>query len=172
MTYAIILSTNDVSMDSGSSVEVGVTLDSLEDLVVNVSVNNSNVTVYPTSITFTSDNYNIVQNITITGSSAVDSNLSSVVTLSADGLVNKTVSVTLNEIPLTSLSSGDNTIVSGSSYGGTHTDARLVYSDAGTLDFSLVNLDMTYDKTYIYAFFGTELAASVVIRIFDTKNKK
>lgn len=147
---AIILETSDISIDAGASVQVGVKLDAPANAVISVSANNTNVTVSPATLTFTESNYNVMQYITITGASVVDNNASSIVTLSADGFISKTISVTLGEIPLTDLVSGDNTIVNGAAYGGTYTNSRLKYSAAGAIKFSFVNLNMTYNKTAIY----------------------
>ena len=116
---AIMVSTMEVSIDAGASTTVDVTLDVPANTVVNVAANNSNITVSPASLTFTEENYNAPQTITITGASSVDNNASAVVTLSADGFASRTISVTLGEIALTETISGTNNIVDGAAYGGT-----------------------------------------------------
>lgn len=146
---AIVISTMEVSIDAGASTTVDVTLDAPANVVVSVAANNSNVTVSPASLTFTEGNYNVPQTITITGASSVDNNASAVVTLSADGFASKTISVTLNEIPLTDIVSGDNTIVDGAAYGGTHTGSVLKFPSAGSFNIKFVNLNMSNNKTVV-----------------------
>ena len=140
---AIILETNDISIDAGASVQVGVKLDAPANTVVSVSANNTNVTVSPATLTFTESNYSVMQYITITGATSADTNASSVVTLSADGFASKTISVTIAEIPLTDIVSGDNTIVDGAAYGGTHTGSALKFPSAGSFNIKFVNLNMS-----------------------------
>lgn len=147
---AIILSANDISLDAGASIEVEVTLDAPSNAIVSVAVNNSNVTVSPASLTFTEENYNVPQKITITGAVNVDNNASSVITLSAHGFVDKTISVTLAEIALTDIVPGDNQIVDGAAYGGSYTAGRLVFPDAGAFEITFVNLNMsTSDSCFV-----------------------
>ena len=146
---AIILETNDISIDAGASVQVGVKFDAPANAVVNVSANNTNVTVSPATLTFTESNYNVMQYITITGSISADINASSVITLSADGFASKTISVTLSEIALTDIVSGDNTIVDGAAYGGTHTGSALKFPSAGSFNIKFVNLNMSNDRAVV-----------------------
>ena len=146
---AIILETNDISIDAGESVQVGVKFDAPANAVVNVSANNTNVTVSPATLTFTESNYNVMQYITITGATSADTNASSVVTLSADGFASKTISVTIAEIPLTDIVSGDNTIVDGAAYGGTHTGSALKFPSAGSFNIKFVNLNMSNNRSVV-----------------------
>ena len=146
---AIILETNDISIDAGESVQVGVKFDAPANAVVNVSANNTNVTVSPATLTFTEGNYNVMQYITITGATSADTNASSVVTLSADGFASKTISVTIAEIPLTDIVSGDNTIVDGAAYGGTHTGSALKFPSAGSFNIKFVNLNMSNNMSVV-----------------------
>ena len=144
---AIMVSTMEVSIDAGASTTVDVTLDAPANVVVNVAANNSNITVSPASLTFTEENYNVPQTITITGASSVDNNASAVVTLSADGFASRTISVTLGEIPLTETISGTNNIVDGAAYGGTYSDRTLNFPSAGSFNIKFVNLNMSYSNT-------------------------
>ena len=83
----IIPSLTTVNIEEGNEITVGITLDNAptNEQVVNVSVNNSNCTVSPETLTFTSDNYSTSQNITITGAhlSSVYTNQTSVIPLSS-----------------------------------------------------------------------------------------
>lgn len=146
---AIILETNDISIDAGDSVQVGVKFDAPANAVISVFANNTNVTVSPATLTFTESNYNVIQYITITGATSADTNASSVVTLSADGFASKTISVTIAEIPLTDIVSGDNTIADGAAYGGTHTGSALKFPSAGSFNIKFVNLNMSNDRTVV-----------------------
>ena len=146
---AIMLSTMEVSINAGASTTVDVTLDAPANVVVSIVANNSNVTVSPASLTFTEGNYNVPQTITITGASSVDNNASAVVTLSADGFVNKTISVTLNEIPLTDIVSGANQIVDGAAYGGHYSGSSLNFPDAGSFHIKFVNLNMSNNMSVL-----------------------
>ena len=146
---AIMLSTMEVSIDAGVSTTVEVTLGAPANAVVNVAANNSNITVTPASLTFTEENYNVPQTITITGASSVDNNASAVVTLSADGFTNRTISVTLGEIALTDIVSGGNTIVDGAAYGGTHTGSALNFPSAGSFNIKFVNLNMSNNMSVL-----------------------
>lgn len=146
---AIILETNDVSIDAGESVQVGVKLDAPANAVVSVSANNTNVTVSPATLTFTESNYNVMQYITITGAASADTNASSVVTLSADGFASKTISVTLSEIALTDTVAGTNIIVDGAAYGGTYSDRMLSFPNSGSFNIKFVNLNLSYNKSVV-----------------------
>lgn len=102
-TYGdIVLSETTKSINEGESSTFTVALDKAptNEQVINISVNNSNCTVNPTSLTFTSDNYNVPQEVTIT--TVVDStsyvNKSSIITLSSDNVSSKTVGVTIVNI--------------------------------------------------------------------------
>lgn len=146
---AIILETNDISIDAGASVQVGVKLDAPANAVISVSANNTNVTVSPATLTFTESNYNVMQYITITGATSADTNASSVVTLSADGFASKTISVTLSEIALTDTVAGDNIIADGAAYGGTYSDRRLSFPNSGSFNIKFVNLHLSYDQSAV-----------------------
>lgn len=147
---AIILSSNNISLAAGSSTQVEVIIASPADVEVYISVNNSNVTVSPASMVFTKENYNMPQPITIVAASNVEINATSVITLRADGLTSKTVSVVLDEIPLTDISGGTNTIVDGGAYGGTYTDTRLELRTAAEFTITFVGFDLTDNKTCVY----------------------
>lgn len=144
---AIIIENSDISIDAGESMQIGVKLDAPANAVINVSANNTNVTVSPATLTFTESNYNTMQYITITGAADVGNNATSIVTLSADGFNNRTISVTLGEIILTDTVSGDNTIVDGAAYGGTYSDRKLSFPNSGSFNIKFVNLNMSYSNT-------------------------
>ena len=95
---AIILSNRDITLGVGLSTQEEVTLASPADLTVYVSANNSNITVNPTSLVFTEENYNTSQLVTITAAESVGNNATALVTLRAENLASKTISVTLMEI--------------------------------------------------------------------------
>lgn len=145
ITNAIICRTKDISLDAGESAQVEVYM-TMGEAVVNVSANNSNVTVSPETLTFTPENYATPQLVTITAADSIGNNATSVITLSADGLISKTISVTLNEIPLTTIVSGSNQIVDGAAYGGTYTGSTLNFPNSGSFNIKFVNLNMSYSN--------------------------
>ena len=91
-----------VNIEEGNEITVGITLDNAptNEQIVNVSVNNSNCTVSPETLTFTSDNYSISQNIKITGAhlSSVYTDQTSVITLSSLNVNSKLINVTITNI--------------------------------------------------------------------------
>lgn len=144
---AIILETNDVSIDDGASVQVGVKIDAPANAVVSVSANNTNVTVSPATLTFTEGNHNVMQYITITDATSADINASSVITLSADGFASKTISVTLkSSIVATDLVSGKNDIVDGAVYSGSYSNSYLSHPLEGDFEITFMNLTLIYSK--------------------------
>ena len=95
----IVPSLTTVSIAEGNETTVGITLDNAptSEQAVNVSVNNSNCTVSPETLTFTSDNYSTSQNIRITGAhlSSVYTDQTSVITLSSLNVDSKLINVTI-----------------------------------------------------------------------------
>ena len=55
----------------------------------------------------------------------------------------------LAEIPLTDIVSGDNTIVDGAAYGGTHTGSALKFPSAGSFNIKFVNLNMSNNQSVV-----------------------
>ena len=98
----IIPSLTTVNIEEGNEITVGITLDNAptNEQVVNVSVNNSNCTVSPETLTFTSDNYSTSQSIKITGAhlSSVYTDQTSVITLSSLNVNSKLINVTITNI--------------------------------------------------------------------------
>ena len=98
----IIPSLTTVNIEEGNEITVGITLDNAptNEQVVNVSVNNSNCTVSPETLTFTSDNYSTSQSIRITGAhlSSVYTDQTSVITLSSLNVDSKLINVTIANI--------------------------------------------------------------------------
>lgn len=88
----IVPSLTTVSIAEGNETTVGITLDNAptSEQTVNVSVNNSNCTVSPETLTFTSDNYSTSQNITIRGAhlSNVYTDQASIITLICSHVIN------------------------------------------------------------------------------------
>lgn len=101
-TVNIVLSSTSLSVNESSSTIFTVKLDKQpsSNITVALSVNNSNCTINKSSLTFTSSNYSIGQEITVSGThnSSSYSNLNSTITLSAAGLTTKTVNVTIVNI--------------------------------------------------------------------------
>lgn len=84
---------------------------------VNLSASNSNVVLDKTSLSFTTSNYSTEQTITVTGSHDASSysNKTSVITVSSNGLVSKTVNITVTNIdeqPIEEVKTSNNMILS------------------------------------------------------------
>lgn len=94
-TNAIIVDTADATLRDGESVIVNVYLAEASNATVNVSSNNNAITVSPSTLTFTESNYNVPQVVTITAPNSISENANYTVTYSADGMRNRTTSVTL-----------------------------------------------------------------------------
>ena len=97
----IVVNTNSLQMDEGSSATFTVKLDNepLENQVITLS-NRDNITLDKTSLTFTSSNYNIAQTITVTSAheEANCEDMSSAITLSCEGIENVFIDVLINNI--------------------------------------------------------------------------
>ena len=93
----IILSSNTLNVNEGSTESFAVHLDKAPsiDIIVTLSVDNSEISLDRNSLTFNSSNYANSQLVVVTGTDDSDlTNKSSVITLSADGLTTKTINVT------------------------------------------------------------------------------
>lgn len=106
----LVLSENELIINEGESGTFKIQLDKAptNPETITLTVNNSNCTVSPESIVFTSDNYNIEQEIIIStvsdSSSYEDKN--SIITLSNDNITEKTINITIkntDEIPTVSV---------------------------------------------------------------------
>lgn len=98
----IVLSTSTLSFNENSSSSFTVKLDSqpTSNQDVNITVSNGNCIVDKSSITFSSDNYNTPQTITVSGvhSSGDYNNTSSIITISSNNVQSKTIEVVLLNI--------------------------------------------------------------------------
>lgn len=136
-TNAIITSAADLSVDEGGSGAFTVRLANSisEDVVVRLSVDNSNISLASAELTFTPDNYGVDQLVRV---SAIDDDVSvdflSVITLEAANMLPKHVSVTVantDAITLTAISAdyrgGD--VVAGTSLSELAVVVTASYSD-------------------------------------------
>ena len=118
-TYGnIIVSKTTVSIDEGNSETFTVKLDKAptNSQTVNISSNNSDVTLSPKTLTFTSSNYNQAQEVTINTTEDSDkTNDTCTITLSSNGVADKTVTLTINDVTIDEPSSGG-TDLTGKSY--------------------------------------------------------
>ena len=98
-TYGnIVLSKTSTTITEGETDTFTVRLDKAptNNQVVTLALNNSDVTVSPTSLTFTSTNYNTAQTVTITVAEDEDSsNENCIITLSSPNVTNKTLTVNI-----------------------------------------------------------------------------
>ena len=100
-TYGdIVTSVSGLSINEGGTNTFTVTLSTAptNDQVIALSSNNADVTVSPTSLTFTSENYGTAQTVTVSAAEDDDTtNDVATVTLSSKGVTNKTISITVTD---------------------------------------------------------------------------
>ena len=77
----ILVDAQSIEFTDSRTAEIGVSLSNAENTTINVSVNNNLFTVTPSNLTFTTNNYNVKQYITVTASSAASSSDKAVITL-------------------------------------------------------------------------------------------
>ena len=97
----IVLSKTSITMNEGTSDTFTVKLDKAptNSQVVTLSVNNTDVTLSTSALTFTPDNYNQTQEVRINVTEDSDKlNDNCTITLSSSGVANKTVTLTINDI--------------------------------------------------------------------------
>ena len=97
----IVLSKTSITMDEGTSSTFTVKLNKqpTNSQTVNISSNNSDVTLSPTTLTFNNSNYSTEQTVTINVAEDSDkTNDNCTITLSSSGVANKTVTLTINDI--------------------------------------------------------------------------
>lgn len=155
-TAAIVLSDIDISLSSGESAEIEVSLTDPANATVNITESNDYITVSPATLTFTEENYSTPQTITITAGE-LEASESVIITVSSDGLTSRTISVSLTyEAPVEEVTaiSGVMTPENGAVYGGvcgsTTTKNQLTTSSSGTYNFTFRNLDLKSSSTAVY----------------------
>lgn len=98
-TYGdIVTSVSGLSINEGATNTFTVHLSAAptNDQVVALSSNNADITVSPSSLTFTSENYSTAQTVTVSAAEDDDTtNDAATITLSSNKVVNKTVSITV-----------------------------------------------------------------------------
>lgn len=97
----LVINKTSISIEEGASDTFEITLDSQPNTeqIVTISVDNDNSIVSSSNLTFTSDNYNVAQVVTVTATdnSDVGDTNSSVVTISSDGVSSKTINITVTD---------------------------------------------------------------------------
>lgn len=115
----IVLSKTSITMDEGTSSTFTVKLNKqpTNSQTVNISSNNSDVTLSPTTLTFNNSNYSTEQTVTINVAEDSDkTNDNCTITLSSSGVANKTVTLTINDITVDDTPSGGDGDLTGKSY--------------------------------------------------------
>lgn len=106
-TYGnIVTDVSELSVSEGNSNTFTVSLDKAptNEQIVNIASNNADVTVSPTTLTFTSENYNTSQTVTVNAAEDDDTvNDVATITLSSNGVTSKTITITVvdNDEPVT-----------------------------------------------------------------------
>ena len=156
-TTAIELSAVAVSLGSGESAEIEVSLTDPANTVVNLTESNDFITVSPASLTFTEDNYSTPQTVTITAGTLAASD-STMVTVSADGLTSRSISVSLTaegsnvvEFPSGTVeyNPGDGNVFTGTVEGHQITTKGV---SAGTYNLTFNNFSLTHTNTPVYIY--------------------
>ena len=118
-TYGnIVVSKSTATIREGDTDTFTVKLDKAptNSQTVNISVNNTDVTLSNSTLTFTSSNYNQAQEVTINTTEDSDkTNDTCTITLSSNGVADKTVTLTINDVTIDEPSSGG-TDLTGKSY--------------------------------------------------------
>lgn len=154
---AIMLSTNEISLKSGESAEIEVHLTNPLNATVTISESNKYITVSPALLNFTKDNYNIPQKIVVTASD-IDASESTMITVGADELISKTISVALTSADdLVTAISGVMTPETNTVYGGVcgsdYSKANQLYTDkntGGEFSFTFRGLTLKSLETALY----------------------
>ncbi len=157
-TQVVLVSTATLSVTEGSTGTFGVTLQYIPAANVVVSITSGNTaaaTVAPATLTFTPANYNVAQNITVTGVEDADTALSSAtVTLSAAAATPWSVAVSVidNDILGLDLSTSSLAIAEGANttFGvrltampGANTAVSVASGDAGAVSVAPATLTFT-----------------------------
>ena len=153
----IVLSKTSITMNEGTSNTFTVKLDKAptNSQVVNISVNNTDVTLSANTLTFTSSNYNQAQEVRINVTKDSDkTNDNCTITLSSSGVANKTVTLTINDVTVEEPTPGEpsgGTDLTGKSYkltfnGNQKGCNHVVFSIAKDEDYAVgATLKMKFD---------------------------
>ena len=97
----LVVNKTSMSIVEGHSDTFDVVLNSQPNTnqTVTISVNNSNASVNPSSLTFNSSNYNVAQTVTVTGvdNSVVGDTNNSIITIASNGVSSKTINITVTD---------------------------------------------------------------------------
>ena len=170
----IVLDKTSLSLNEGETGTFTVSLDKAptSEEAISISVNNSNCTVNPSSLSFTSSNYSDGQEVTVTAihDSLSYENKTDTIILSNDNVSSKMMAVTINNIdkdpnalssisavytqgdtivyPNTSLDSLKSNLVVTATYNNNRTETVTDYTLSGTLVAGTSTITVTYnDKT-------------------------
>jgi hypothetical protein len=160
-TSAILLSQYSVSLSSGESAEVEVTLKGTASKTITVSESNDYIEVSPTS--FTLGGSNTSQIVTITAGQLKASE-TAIITVGADGVTPKTISVALTheavepeepEVTKTPIPAGAVAPTNGEIYGTACGSATATYQltdnkAVGNYNFTLFDLELKSNQTALY----------------------
>lgn len=148
----IITDITSATVQQSQQLNVQVSLLAPMDTNVELTCNNPNVSLSVNAIGFTRQDYNIPQTFTITIADEIDDNNAAMVYLRSEEM-EKAISLSLVEqiVDITTLKTGDNIIKNEDVYGGKYIDYGRLTSDSNKdLQFSMMNLNMSYDKTNVY----------------------
>ena len=169
----IVLSKTSITMNEGTSNTFTVKLDKAptNSQTVNISSNNSDVTLSASTLTFDSSNYSTPQTVTINVAEDSDkTNDSCTITLSSSGVANKTVTLTINDITVDEPEEpSGGTDLTGKSYkltfnGNQRGFNHVVFSIAKDEDYAVgATLKMKFDINNATNFPGTSTVNNIQI---------
>ena len=169
----IVLSKTSITMDEGTSSTFTVKLNKqpTNSQTVNISSNNSDVTLSASTLTFDSSNYSTEQTVTINVAEDSDkTNDNCTITLSSSGVANKTVTLTINDITIDEPEEpSGGTDLTGKSYkltfnGNQRGFNHVVFSIAKDEDYAVgATLKMKFDINNATNFPGTSTVNNIQI---------
>lgn len=148
-TPTVMLSKNDIRLTSSSTTEIMVTLSNPVNTVVNIADNNDYILVSPSTLTFTEENYNVPQKVIVT-TNIIENNESAVITLSGNGIIEKTIKVELSNAGVVEFTDETYAPQNGDIFTGTVKDHRIHTDKAGEYNLTFDNFSMTHKVTTLY----------------------
>ena len=148
-TPTVVLSTNNILLNSTGRTEIEVTLSDPANAVVNITENNDYMLVSPSTLTFTEENYNVPQKV-IVATSTIENSESAVITLSGDGIIAKTINVELSDAGPVEFTDEIYAPQNGDIFTGAAQDHRITTDQAGKYTLNFDNFSLTHAKTPLY----------------------
>lgn len=148
-TPTVMLSTNNILLNSTGRIEIEVTLSDPANAVVNIAENSDYIVVSPSTLTFTKENYDVPQKV-IVATSTIEKSESAVITLSGDGILAKTINVELSNAGPVEFTDEAYAPQNGDIFTGAAEGHYITTGDAGKYTLTFDNFSLTHTKTALY----------------------